>query len=30
MNDFEEKMPRVLAELEQAIRADLRGLGYGG
>ena len=37
---FEEKMPRLVAELEaqfaesarleQAIRANLRGLGYGG
>ena len=40
MNDFEEKMPRLVAELqqefaeslslEQAITANLRGLGYGG
>ena len=40
MNDFEEKMPRLVAELrqqfaesaklEQAIKANLRGLGYGG
>jgi type I restriction enzyme M protein len=37
---FEEKMPRLVAELEaqfaesarleEAIRANLRGLGYGG
>ena len=40
MNPFEEKMPRLVAELqaqfaasakrEQAIHANLRGLGYGG
>ena len=40
MNDFEEKMPSLVAELrqqfaestrpEQAIKANLRGLGYGG
>ena len=40
MNSFKEKMPRLVAELdaqfsesaklEQAIKANLRGLGYGG
>ena len=40
MNDFEEKMPRRVAELhaqfaesailEQAIKVNLRRLGYGG
>ena len=40
MNPFEEKMPRLDTELhaqfaesakrEQAIQANLRGLGYGG
>ena len=40
MNIVEEKMPRLVAELhtqfaesaklEQAIKANLRGLGYGG
>lgn len=40
MNDFEEKMKQLVAQLkgqfaesakwEQAIKANLRGLGYGG
>lgn len=40
MNDIKEKMPRLVAELhaqfpesaklEQAIKANLRGVGYGG
>ena len=40
MNDIKEKMPRLVAELnaqfaesaklEQAIKAKLRGVGYGG
>ena len=40
MHDFEDKLPRLVAELhaqlaesaklKQAIKANLRGLGYGG
>ena len=29
MKSFEEKMPRLIAKLDQVIKANMRRLGYG-